>query len=296
MVCPRLPAPHQPEIRSAGRAERDVGSEFRMGDTVRAVASLPAPVAEALATWLGAHDEVAPGVVEGLYVVGSVALGDWMPHSDIDVIAVVADPSDPDLFVDLAAAQALVRERVSIAVDGPYVAWGDLVVPPMAVQRPWVLDGEYHVDGESFEINPVVWYTLATYGLALRGDAADRLGVHVDDGERRRWVRENLDTYWRGVGERLAAAVEADPTSETADGAVLEWVALGVARMLYTWETGDVASKSTAGTWAAERAPDFADMLHAAVDLRAVPGEATRAHLLDAAAFTEVVVDRIAAG
>ena len=109
-------------------------------------------------------------------------------------------------------------------------------------------------------------------------------------------MRENLDTYWRGVGERLAAAVEADPTSETADGAVLEWVALGVARMLYTWETGDVASKSTAGTWAAERAPDFADMLHAAVDLRAVPGEATRAQLLDAAAFTEVVVDRIAAG
>ncbi len=257
---------------------------------------LPAPVAEALATWLGAHDEVAPGMVEGLYVVGSVALGDWMLHSDIDVVAVVADPSDPDLFVDLAAAQALVRERVSIAVDGPYVAWGDLVVPPMALHRPWVLDGEYHVDGESFEINPVVWYTLATYGLALRGDAADRLGVHVDDGERRRWVRENLDTYWRGVGERLAAAIEAEPTSETADGAVLEWVGLGVARMLYTWETGDVASKSAAGAWAAERAPDFADMLRAAVGLRAVPGEATRAHLLDAAAFTEVVVDRIAAG
>ena len=37
---------------------------------------LPAPVAEALATWLDAHDEIAPGVVEGLYVVGSVALGD----------------------------------------------------------------------------------------------------------------------------------------------------------------------------------------------------------------------------
>ena len=257
---------------------------------------LPAPVAQALAAWLGAHDEVAPGVVEGLYVVGSVALGDWTSHSDIDVVAVVADPSDPDLVGDLAAAHALVGERVSIAVDGPYVAWGDLVVPPMAVQRPWVLDGEYRVDGESFEINPVVWYTLATYGLALRGDACDRLGVHVDLGERRSWVGENLQTYWRGVGERLAAAIEADSTSETADGAVLEWVALGVARMLYTWETGDVTSKSAAGTWAARRAPDFADMLRAAVDLRAEPGEATRAQLLDAAAFAEVVVDRVAAG
>jgi len=252
---------------------------------------LPAPVAEALALWLDTHDEVSPGAIEGLYVVGSVALDDWTPHSDIDVVAVVADPSDPDLFDDLAAANALVRERVSIAVDGPYVAWGDLVMPPMTVQRPWVLDGEYHVDGESFEINPVTWYALETYGIALRGDAPDRLGVHVDLADRRSWVRENLRTYWRGVGERLRAEIEVGQTIETAGGAVLEWVALGVARMLYTWETGDVASKSAAGAWAAGRAPDFADMLLAAVNLRAEPGLATRAHLLDAVIFTDVVVD-----
>lgn len=257
---------------------------------------LPAPVADALSAWIDAHAEAAPGVIEGLYLVGSVVLDDWSPHSDIDVIAVVADPSDPELPEDLAAAQALVRNRVSVAVDGPYVGWGDLVIPPMAVQRPWVLDGEYHLDGESFEINPVVWYTLATYGVALRGEPPDRLSVYTDLGDRRSWVRENLQTYWRGAGERLRGAIEADETTETADGAVLEWVALGVARMLYTWETGDVASKSAAGAWAAVRAPDFADMLLAAVDLRAEPGLATRDHLLDAAAFTEVVVDSVSNG
>jgi hypothetical protein len=257
---------------------------------------LPVPVAEAVAAWIDAHDEAAPGVIEGLYLVGSVAFDDWTPHSDIDVVAVVADPSDPELFDDLAAAHSLVRDRVSIAVDGPYVAWGDLVVPPMAVQRPWVLDGEYHVDGESFEINPVTWYTLATRGIALRGDPADRLGVHVDLGERRNWVRENLQTYWRGVGDRLRAAIESDRASETADGAVLEWVALGVARMLFTWETGEVASKSAAGTWAAGRVPDFAGMLLAAVRVRSNPGPATRAQLLDAVGFTQVIVDSVSTG
>ena len=257
---------------------------------------LPAPVAEALRVWLDTHDEAAPGVIEGLYVVGSVALDDWTPRSDIDIIAVVADPSDPDLPGDLAGAHALVRERTSIPIDGLYLAWGDLVVPPMAAQRPWVLDGEYHVDGESFEINPVVWYTLATYGLALRGASADRLGVPLDLGDRRSWVRENLLIYWRAVGERLRAEIEADDTIDTAGGDVLEWVALGVARMLYTWDTGDVASKSAAGTWAAGRAPDFADMLLAAVNLRAEPGLATRAHLLDAAAFADVVVENVSIG
>ncbi len=250
--------------------------------------TMPTPVADALSEWLRVHDQLAPGTIEGLYVVGSVALDDWTPHSDIDVVAVVADPSDPDLFGDLAAAHAAVTS--GIPIDGPYVAWGDLVVPPMAVHRPWVLDGEYHVDGESFEINPITWYTLASRGITLRGERPDRVGVFVDEIERRLFVRENLQTYWRGVGERLAAEVEASDETEYG-GEVLEWVALGTARMLYTWETGDVTSKSVAGGWAAERAPDFADMLHAAVAVRADPSSASRSQLLEAASFVEAVVE-----
>ena len=189
-----------------------------------AATSLPVPVADALDVWLAAHDEVAPGTIEGLYVVGSVALDDWTPHSDIDVVAVVADPSDPDLFDDLSAAHELVRERTAVAIDGPYVAWGDLVVPPMAAQRAWVLEGEYHVDGESFEINPVTWYTVATYGIALRGDQPARIGVSHDVGERRSWVAENLDTYWRGVAEALTSGL-ADSDEPEWGGEILEWVA-----------------------------------------------------------------------
>lgn len=257
---------------------------------------MPATVVAALGAWLAAHDDEAPGVIEGLYVVGSVALDDWTSHSDVDVVAVVADPSDPDLFDALARAHRLVQERAAAAVDGPYVAWGDLVVPPMALQRPWVLDGEFHVDGESFEINPVTWYTLETYGIAVRGDSPGQLGVHVDVDERRAWVRENLQTYWRGVGERLRSAIEAEPERRTATSDVLEWVALGVARMLYTWETGDVASKSAAGQWVAERAPDFADLLSAAVALRASPGLVTSSQLLEAVALVDAVAARVSAG
>jgi len=109
-------------------------------------------------------------------------------------------------------------------------------------------------------------------------------------------VRENLRTYWRGVGERLRAEIEADDTIVTADGDMLGWVALGVARMLHTWDTGDVASKSAAGAWGAERVPDFADMLLAAVNLRAEPGPASGAHLLDAATFTDVVIESVSIG
>ena len=251
--------------------------------------TLPEPVAEALSIWLAAHDEAAPGTIEGLYVVGSVALDDWTPHSDIDVVAVVADASDPDLAEDLAGAQELVRQRVDRAIDGPYVAWGDLVVPAMAVQRPWVLDGEYHVDGESFEINPVTWYTLATYGIALRGDEPSQIGVSLDPQERRSWVEENLDTYWRGVGGSLSDGVAASTEPEFG-GEILEWVALGVARMLYTFETGDVISKSGAGRWAGERIPQYADVFDRAVEVRASPGSVGRDLLTRAADVTLEIV------
>ena len=250
---------------------------------------LPTSVAQALATWIDAHDEVAPGTIEGLYVVGSVALGDWTPHSDIDVVAVVADPSDPDLFADLAAAHTLVRDRVSIAVDGPYIAWGDLVVPAMAVQRPWVLDGEYHVDGESFEINPVTWYTVAAYGIAVRGVQPSHIGVVSALEERRTWVTENLDTYWRGVAEALAAGLAESPEEEWG-GEILEWVALGVARMLYTFETGDVISKSGAGRWAADRIPRHEALFHRAVEVRATRDSVPRDVLVQCADVAREIV------
>lgn len=251
---------------------------------------LPKPVAEAIAIWTDAHERTAPGTIEGLYLVGSAALGDWTPHSDIDIIAVVADPSDPDLVDQLAAAQVLVSERASIAIDGPYVAWGDLVVPPMAVHRPWVLDGRYHVDAECFEINPVTWYTLATYGIALRGDRPDRLDVHVDLEDRRRWVVTNLDTYWRGVGRSLEEGLGATSEEEWG-GELLEWVALGVARMLLTYETGDVVSKSAAGRWAAERIPGHEALFHRAVEIRATTGGfVTRDILVECAEVTREIV------
>ena len=255
-------------------------------------ASLPEPVRDALESWLAAHDEVAPHTIEGLYLVGSVALDDWTPHSDVDVVGVVADPSDPDLFDDLAAANALVRERTNIAIDGPYVAWGDLVVPPVAVHRPWVLDGDYHVDGESFEINPVTWYTLATYGIAVRGEARDRLGVYLDAADRRSWVAENLDTYWRSVAEALAAGV-ADSDELEWGGEILEWVALGVARMFYTFETGDVISKSGAGRWAAERIPPHELLFRRAVEVRVEPGPVTRNELVQCADVAREIVSAV---
>jgi hypothetical protein len=236
---------------------------------------LPAPVATAIEIWLDHHDRLAPGLIEGLYLVGSIAFGDWTPHSDIDIIAFTADPAtDADVEV-LRAAHERTRDDLEIPIDGPRLAWGDVSVPPLAVHRPWSLDGEFRTDGECFEINPVTWFTLAHHGLAVRGEPASRLSIPTDRAEMTAWIRGNVDMYWRGVRLQVEAALEADLARDEFSAAMTEWCALGPARMWFTVDTGDVTSKSAAGRWAATRLAHHRDVLELAVSLRAGAGGST---------------------
>ncbi len=113
--------------------------------------------------------------------------------------------------------------------------------------------------------------------------------MYVDVADRRSWVAENLDTYWRGVADALAAGV-ADSDESEWGGEILEWVALGVARMLFTFETGDVASKSGAGRWAAERIPGHEALFRRAVEVRSTRGAVTRDELIECADVAREIV------
>ena len=139
-----------------------------------------ADVANALGTYLGIADEVAPGLVEGLYVVGSFALGDWTHGcSDIDVVVVTAEPATDDDAGSLRTVHALLAERLPApTVDGVYLAWGDLVVEPATgLHRPWVIGNEFHHDGDCFEVNPITWWQLANTAVVVRGPDPARLEI-----------------------------------------------------------------------------------------------------------------------
>ena len=53
---------------------------------------------------------------------------------------------------------------------------------------------------------PVTWWTLATHGIACRGDPAGALGVYADRDDVRRFVAENVDTYWRAIAAQIRDA------------------------------------------------------------------------------------------
>ncbi len=94
--------------------------------------SLPVIVDEVVGVYLEMIDAEAPGLVEGLYLVGSAALGDFRPHSSyIDFVAVTATRPEPAELAGLRRVHNRLHQRWPRPYfDGGYVTWDDLANDP----------------------------------------------------------------------------------------------------------------------------------------------------------------------
>lgn len=229
--------------------------------------ALPAPVEEALAIWLEQHDTHAPNLIEGLYVIGSLALDDWRPSSDIDIVAFTpASLRDEDVDALKRAHEAAVDEAGGIDIDGPRLAWVDVTQPPTPAVRPWTLHGDFANDDGCFEINPVSWLTLRRYGVSVRGPDPADLEISSDANQLKAFIKDNTAGYWRADADSILKALD-DP-DRAFDTELTVWCVLGIARMLYTARTGDVTSKSGAGRWLRAEMPEHHGLITHALDAR----------------------------
>lgn len=208
-------------------------------------------------------------MIEGLYLVGSIALGDWQPSSDIDIVAFCATPpGTADVDALRAAHDATVADIGNVDIDGPRLAWNDITRRPAPIVRPWTLHGDFHHDDGCFEMNPVIWLTLAKYGVAVRGPVTTELDIAVDDAAVRSFVQANTESYWRTMAVAIDRALDdRDRTEFESD--LTSWSVLGVARMLYTARTGGIASKSGAGRWILDELPEHRGVVEHALAIRA---------------------------
>jgi hypothetical protein len=192
-------------------------------------------------------DQASPGLLQGLYLVGSIALDDFHDEvSDVDFIAVADDP-DPELLRQVH--QGLDR------FDGLYVTFTDLRTSPAELP-----DGHYQLDGRLGVGNegrsPVEWITLANHGVRIRGPRPAELNVHADPEELREWVRGNANTYWR---QHL------DDPADLAHAVGIAWVVLGISRLHYSMVTGDITSKSGAARHAIQAFPEHRAIIEEAL-------------------------------
>lgn len=202
----------------------------------------------------GLLDESAPGLVRAAHVVGSAALGDHRPGSDLDLVLELSREPGPG---DLAALAAALTPEL------------DLICLVGGEPGPWGRDGAFHA-GATPDVTPVLLHQLNRYSITTRGPRPE-FAVTRDEVEG--YCRRNLVEYWEPLVE-LAASVSGPGHR---DGVL--WVAFGPARQWHTIRTGEIVSKSRAAELAAGHWPDLAGELRDLVAARrGEPVELTPAH------------------
>lgn len=208
---------------------------------------MPADVRRVVTRYLQRVDESLRDRIEGLYLVGSLALDDYQAgQSDIDFVAVTADPLTAGEMDRLEAVhQALLTEVGRPWFDGIYVTWSDLEHnPEEADSVPSSQEGQFERSG-GFEPNPVTWLTLRNHPYPIRGPIPR---AWHDRDLLQRWNLHNLHSYWAGLATQLEAGASRLP--EEAMPQVIAWCVPGVVRLAYTMATDDVTSKSGACRYA----------------------------------------------
>lgn len=214
--------------------------------------------------YLEAVDAEAPGLVEGLYLTGSAALGDFRAHtSDIDYVAVTAERPDTAATAALARAHRRLRGRWRRpSFDGVYVTWNDLAQDPTRRNLgPHSHEGRLRTDRNG-PGDPVTWHTLARYGITCRGPDPADLDIWCDQEVLAAWTIGNLDGYWRRLLDHAARLRSPWGLAALTPYAAV-WVVTGVSRMHYTLATGDLTSKEGAGRYALQT---FGQRWHRVVD------------------------------
>jgi hypothetical protein len=234
--------------------------------------AIPQPVQLVLDDYMSLINEALPGLLAGLYLHGSVALGAFNPGlSDIDFISITSRRCTAADIESLRAVHHTVSQRYRHAqLEGSYLQWHDLgrfedTMPP----HPHIHDGIVRASGYH-DINAVTWWILKHRGIAVYGPPPDQLGIQVDWDDLVAKMHHNLNSYW--------ARFTSDPRRMAwllADYGI-QWAVLGVLRQFYAFREGAITSKQGAGIYGLEHTPrQWHQLIREAIDIRAGIGRSS---------------------
>jgi hypothetical protein len=228
-------------------------------------ADIPQPVQQVLNTYISLINDALPGLLTGLYLHGSVALGAYDPGlSDIDCIAITSRRCNPSDIETLRVVHYTLIERYPQAqLEGSYLQRQDLggskaTIPP----HPHIHDGIVHASGYH-DINAVTWWVLKNRGIAVLGPAPETFALQIDWDDLLVKMHDNLNTYWARfttTPRRMAWLL---------DDYGIQWTVLGVLRQFYAFRERTITSKTAAGTYALAHTPrQWHRLIQEAINIR----------------------------
>jgi Domain of unknown function (DUF4111) len=182
----------------------------------------------------------------GLYLTGSLAVGDFNDESDIDFVAITCAEIDPQVDALNTMHARIIDSRLawSSDVEGSYLSLEKLRNPDPAQPAYWFLDRgtatleffDHDRDGGA-----LLRWVLHKHGIALYGPDPATLLDPVSDAQLRQAMR-TLIVFWVDYEIHKAQT-----------GTQTHWRrmfnVLGMCRVLYTHRHAQVVSKRAAATW-----------------------------------------------
>jgi hypothetical protein len=221
------------------------------------------PYQSDLDEYLASLDRVLPlDAVEGVYLTGSTALGDYRHgQSDLDILTLTTRALTEDELTALDQMHKTLETGSQPHTDACYISREQLRKQPLdgTAGHGHVVDGEFHRGLPGQEL--VLWATLDRHGITVRGPEAKSLNAAPDAGEFKAWNRGNLEGYWRMRALQIHQAIsERDPESEFPPYLAV-WFGTGPGRLHRTIATGEIISKTQCADYTAELFPAYADLL-----------------------------------
>lgn len=216
--------------------------------------------------YLAAFDARHPDRLTGLYLVGSIALGDFQPgRSDIDFVAVTRDPITPGDIEQIHASLAEGQSRPFF--DGLYVTEQELRSVPNGDQGGVAVVEGKPIGNSSAERHPVTWLTLARHGVVYRGPSPSESWIAADLAAARAHARRNLTEYWKTwIGSRRPLLGRAGWYGLNANA--VAWSVLGLGRLHAMLAEGSILSKTGAGLYALDAFPPHRAIIECALAMR----------------------------
>jgi hypothetical protein len=223
-----------------------------------------------LDSYLAALDRTLPDdAVAGVYLTGSVALGDYRHGlSDLDLLTLTTRPlADAELSA-LEAMHESLQQGAQPHADAVYVP--DTCIGRMpagdATGHGFVVDGVFHRGTDTQDL--VIWAILDQCGVTLRGSDAAGIGAAPDREEFRTWNRGNLESYWQAQAARIRAALAEQPLAAEVPSFAAVWFGSGPGRLHRTITTGEIISKTQSFAYCADLFPVYRELLERAARTR----------------------------
>ncbi|WP_404460530.1 GNAT family N-acetyltransferase [Sutcliffiella horikoshii] len=205
---------------------------------------IPESVQKVLALYIDKCNKELPGLLEGMYLHGSIAIDAYIEgKSDIDFVAVTSRKLTNDDAATLKTIHSNLAETCKKPqLDGIYVQ-----VTNLEAESYFYNEGTF---GKAVYDIPVTWWLLKNKGVTILGPAAIELPLDVTTEDLTAYVRKNMNDYWAtrtSAMEQRKEELIAYPVQQVETE--MEWTVLGLLRQFYTLEEEDIISKLAAGEY-----------------------------------------------